>query len=461
MNKFKPLKEFFTKKEWPWYESIYLFQSINVSQKEDLFLYNYSKGCLIQDDHPTIMKCRGLVLNKEGRLMNFPFERFFDYRNKRRSFINWHSARVEEMIEGILLLVFWDGGHWQVITRDSLSVRLVTDEIFINIFKKEFKNFDRLDKNHCYMFQVVSRENRIITRHEEDRVYLIGSRDLKYLKELSDRELNSIAIFLRVLRPRVFEAKSYEDCKKIISKQRGDFKGLVVIDSKNRRVKVKNEQYYKLDHLNCSGKDDCYSNQILFEHVLGVNKLDECCIYEFPRIYTKLKKISQKWGEISGFIMDEFNKIKKLKSREEFLKKVQDFPIKDQLIAFYDGKEFDPKLLEWEEVSKWRDEKMSKINEGRFKFRAIDCDGKLRYSDEFDSLSKFFLEYESKDWKDLMQSVDEKDVQGNLIFEKDVTEAEMGYKGVVKYEAFICAKFERAISKDIKVVGNDCGAKDE
>lgn len=93
----------------------------------------------------------------------------------------------------------------------------------------------------------------------------------------------------------------------------------------------------------------------------------------------------------------------------------------------------------------------------KLKFRAIDNDGKLRYSDEFDSLSQFFLEYEQQNWSDVMRNMQHEDCEGKEIFEEDYVQASQGYKGLVNFDDFIYAKLDRAIDEDIKVTGNKFG----
>lgn len=352
MKKYKPLKDFFLENDFVWDESCYLLHSISVDQKDDMYLY-HERGNLVAKDHPVITKCQGLVINQDSKVMNYPFDKFFDSSEKEKSHIDWLMSRTEEMLDGVMICVFWSGSGWQMSSKNSFFENSTQDLDYLGIFMKNFRNFDRLRKNNCYMFVVVSSKKRIVTRYNEDRIYLVGARDINNLKEFSNKTLDNMASFLRVSRPFVFFARNGEDCYNIIEKHRSDFKGLIVKDYKNRRVKFLNLDYFRLKHLINSDLNDSYCEQILFEHVIRNKELSPACLFEFDKIVKKLKEINFEWGKTLTFLELEFEKVKNL-DRENFLKNVYHLPYRDYLRSLYEKKDFKFDNLEWEKVKNWR-----------------------------------------------------------------------------------------------------------
>ena len=56
--------------------------SISVSNKDEFYIYNYKNGISVPLDDAIIKMCRGIVINSYGKLMNYPFDRFFNYHEK-------------------------------------------------------------------------------------------------------------------------------------------------------------------------------------------------------------------------------------------------------------------------------------------------------------------------------------------------------------------------------------------
>src|SRR3990167_11550051 len=93
---FIPLKKCFEKHNWSWQEEENVLKNIKHIQKNNMHLYNYNDSVLVERNNPVIMKCRGLVVNDEGKIMNYPFERFFNHFEKEKAEINFNECRIEE-----------------------------------------------------------------------------------------------------------------------------------------------------------------------------------------------------------------------------------------------------------------------------------------------------------------------------------------------------------------------------
>ena len=171
------LRKAFEVNNWKgWEENKLLFKNITHREKCGMHLYNYGVNVLVERNHPVLMKCRGLVVDDDGKVLNYPFERFFNDFEKEKSDIDWSTAQVQEKIDGSLICVFRGNNGCEITTRGSFYPNEQAE--FDKWFTDKFSNFHLLEKNCCYMFELVSKKNRIVTWYKKEFVALIGARVL-------------------------------------------------------------------------------------------------------------------------------------------------------------------------------------------------------------------------------------------------------------------------------------------
>ncbi|MBI5064999.1 hypothetical protein HZA97_02075 [Candidatus Woesearchaeota archaeon] len=348
---YTPLKKAFHKNKWKWEECEDLFKCISFRNKKHMWLYNYNDTVLVQRNHPVLVKCRGLVVDDEGNILNFPFERFFNEFEEEQAEIDWCSAEIHEKVDGSLICVFWSGTEWEVTTRGSFYPTEIKKGVdFSALFKKHFSSFDKLEKKYCYMFEIVSKENRIVTWYDYEAIYLLGARDLHTLKEISQKELDKIAKKLSVKRPLKYSADSIEQCKKLFENFKKDQEGLVVSDANFNRVKVKQESYLQLSNIIMLKEQD------LFEYVLGLKQIDVEYLKKLPEVTAEIERIRQEWVKIQAEIKKVFEKIKNKPTRKEFALEALKYPFKSILFAMLDNQDLNKLKLKWENLKKIKKE---------------------------------------------------------------------------------------------------------
>lgn len=342
-----PLKKAFHKNKWNWEECEDLFKCISFRNKKHMWLYNYNDNVLVDRNHPVLVKCRGLVVDNEGNILNFPFERFFNEFEEEKAKIDWCSAEIHEKVDGSLICVFWDGTDWEITTRGSFYPAEIKKGVdFSKLFKKHFSSFDKLNKKYCYMFEIVSKDNRIVTWYEHEAVYLLGARDLHTLNEISQKELDNIAEKLSVNRPLKYSAENIEQCKKLFENFKDDQEGLVVTDANFNRVKVKQESYLQLSKIIMLKEQD------LFECVLGLKQIDVEYLKKLPEVTAEIEKIREEWTKIQAEIKKVFEKIKNKSTRKEFALEALKYPFKSILFAMLDNQDLNKLKLKWEDLKK-------------------------------------------------------------------------------------------------------------
>ena len=344
---FVPLKKAFLQNGWDWNESDDLFKCISVKEKDGFWLYNYNDNVLVDRNHPVLMKCRGIVVNSAGVVFNYPFDRFFNYWEKEAADIDWGSAIIQEKIDGSLCCVWHDGNDWRVSTRGSFYPQELSDVDFEQLFKKHFSKLDDLDKDFCYMFELATRQNMIVTLYKDEGVYLIGARSKQEWGEVDYEILDMLAKRLGVKRPRYFSASDINSCIKLFDGFRNDEEGLVVVDKYFNRVKIKQESYLKLSRIKMLKEQD------IFEYVLGRQEIDVEYLEKLPEVKQKIKEVRTEWDSIVLTINGVFLGLKGLSSRKEFALSALKYPFKNVLFALLDGKSVKELSLEWGVVREW------------------------------------------------------------------------------------------------------------
>jgi len=345
------LRKAFEKNKWEWNESKELFKCISVSNKNNMFLYNYNDNVLVERNHPVLVKCRGLVINNDGRILNFPFERFFNDWEKEKATIDWKSAVAQEKVDGSLISCFWNGRDWEITTRGSFYPNeKYKNSDFSKMFKKQFKKFNLLDKNFSYTFEIVTKENRIVTFYEFEAVYLIGIRDLMTLKEVSQKVLDETAKMLKVKRPKKYSAENVEQCKKLFEKMKEDEEGLVIVDKNFNRVKLKQESYLKLARIKMLSEQD------IFEYVLGYSQIDSEFINKLPEVKEKIEQMKKKWNKIMDTAKKTFDTIKDKPTRKEFAIEAVKYRYRDILFSMLDKRDMAKERMRWERLKNFVEE---------------------------------------------------------------------------------------------------------
>lgn len=346
-EEFKLLKEVFLKNNWEWEESERLFTCISVKVKDDMYLYNYNNNVLVDRNHPVLIRCRGLVINKKGKVLNYPFDRFFNEFEKECKPIDWETATIQNKEDGSLISVFWNDNDWEVTTRGSFYPIEGQHVDYAQLFYSLFKRFRMLHKDNCYMFELITKQNRIVKWYDEEIIYLLGVRNLNTFQEINQITLNDFAEdILEVKRPKMYNANNIKGCKKLFEKFKDDDEGLVIVDKNFNRMKIKQESYIKLSKIKMLKEQD------IFDYVLGKTQIDNEYLEKLPDVMETVNIMKDYWIEIRKEILEVFEKIKDKPTRKEFALECLKYPYKSVLFSLIDNKGI-PTYLKWDNVKTW------------------------------------------------------------------------------------------------------------
>jgi hypothetical protein len=321
--------------------------NIQVREKNGMYLYNYSNVRIVERDHPVLVKCRGLVLDKTGKVLNYPLDRFFNPHERESSWIDWDTAVVLEKVDGSLICVFWNGEGWEVTTRGSFYPNKGGGYAdFAEKFKELFTNWDRLDRGYCYIFEMCSKMNRIVTWYNTEFVTLIGVRDLTSLAELPLVLLQHAGADLGVRTPKVYDVHDLEACRAMFESFPDDEEGFVVVDADFNRIKMKQDSYLAMAKIKMLSEDD------ILDYVRGKIALDGELLQKDPDVKAKVDSLRNRWTMFNEFMTSVFDDLVKKETRKEFAMEAAKFKFRGFLFAMLDEKNIREMRLSYDDFCK-------------------------------------------------------------------------------------------------------------
>ena len=306
--------------------------AIDVKRSGNYFILNYN---IIGDKNEYNKLTRGLIISTDGKIVSFPFIRFFNFGEAHAEPVSLKDSQIIEKLDGTLVgLSFIRDENNKLIfhTRKMLSTSDVDLNVTIRLFDgtgvsllKEIGKYIRQLKlssdlyNFTLIFEAIITERPVVTTYtrEELGLYLIGARDLETYSELSEDGLNELAKKIGAKRPRVFDvAEDYDRAIKMMDQFSDDFEGFVVRQrDTGKRVKLKKESYLKrhrlLDKMN-------YKNII---PLWFAGEQDEIISY-FPAARSLFNKVAIQFDSLLDKIEKAYNDVITIDDRKQFALKV-------------------------------------------------------------------------------------------------------------------------------------------
>lgn len=283
---------------------------------------------------PLVQQCRGVILDQDDswRIVARPFDKFFNYGEASAASIDWSTARVQEKLDGSLMIVYWYDGAWHVATSgtpDASGDVNGAAETFKDLFwrvwaAKQYLTFEHTTKT--YMFELMTRHNRVVVRHLEDRLALIGIRDA-----VSGQEDAPVAV-QNWETVRSFPLQSFTDIEATFATLNPlEQEGYVVVDAAFNRVKVKHPGYVAVHHM----KDGFGPKRVL--DVVRKGETSELLTH-FPEWQSDFDRVSKAFGKLVTDLETAYAAHNDIPLQKDFALAVKGSPCSGALFALRAGK---------------------------------------------------------------------------------------------------------------------------
>jgi hypothetical protein len=248
-----------------------------------------------------VRECRGIILCKKTHdIVCRPFNKFGNYGESYAPTINWETANVQEKIDGSLIKVWKHNSKWNISTNNTidafktlLPIKYGDCKTFGEAFMKGIEgklNFENLNENYTYMFELVGPYNKIIISYKDLDIYHIGTRNIKTGDELN--------INIGLKKPKLYNFNSLEETIETGYNLSSNEEGYVVVDDNWNRLKIKSVKYIKSSRLN----GDKFTLKKAIKIILE-NEQEEFLTY-FP-IYNKIfNELTNKVSNIKLQLID-------------------------------------------------------------------------------------------------------------------------------------------------------------
>jgi hypothetical protein len=212
---------------------------------------------------PEVQECRGLILEKgTWKVLSLAFIKFFNAEESNAAKIDWNTANVLEKLDGTLIQLYWDWNKntWFAGTTGTAEgegeVNNKMGTTFNSLFwdtvvEKYGLNECLLNKDIIYVFELTTPYNIVVKPHGESSATLLAARNRETLEEYSWKDLEMIAVSLRVPLVKRFDlnAKNVGVLLKTFENMIWHDEGYVVVDADFKRIKIKNPAYVAVHHL--------------------------------------------------------------------------------------------------------------------------------------------------------------------------------------------------------------------
>jgi len=285
-----------------------------------------------------VQECRGLILDeaREWAIVSFPYLKFFNYGEGAAAPIDWSTARVLEKLDGSLMTLYFYDGEWHVASSgvpDACGTANGCAKLMRELFWDTWNELAyRLpqDTGFVYMFELMTRHNRVIVRHEKARLELHGVRDMRTYVEVDPEPfalLNGwecVRSYPLTTLDEILEAASALDPL--------HNEGFVVRDAAFNRIKVKSPHYVALHHMT-----DGWSPKRMLEKIVLPNENQEFLTY-FPEYEADYLEVKGRFEQLVAEAETFYRTVQGIESQKEFALAVKDTKFGSALFAVRAGK---------------------------------------------------------------------------------------------------------------------------
>lgn len=284
-----------------------------------------------------VQECRGIILdeNDNWRVVSRAFDKFFNYQESLAAEIDWSTAKVQEKLDGSMMVVYPYKDEWLVQSSGSPdasgnvgSESYTFAELFWQTAKECGLDLPPTQHGLCFTFELMTPHNRVVVPYTKSKITLIGVRDVVTQREISVDQFYHIGTgFVKS-----FSLNSIEniiasfDYINPLSQE-----GYVVVDTNFNRIKVKHPGYVAIHHL----KDQASDKN--FVEIIRTGETSELVSY-FPDFNNQMENLKFKYEILVSKIQEVWEVTRCVASQKDFALLVKNLPYSGILFCLRNGK---------------------------------------------------------------------------------------------------------------------------
>ena len=269
--------------------------NLKINRDGKYIIFKYNQLCS-DFNLPEVQEARGIIFREsDWKCVCHAFNKFGNYGESYCPEIDWSTASVQEKVDGSLMKVWYDE-YWHISTNGTIDAfkaplecanKEITSygELFLYCLKENkpsfpFQDFiSFLDKEYCFMFEMVSPYNRVVIEYLESKLYYLGCRNMSTHQEYGFADyfhipfVNGLGNILNM--PKLYPLHTLKEVQEAANALPWNEEGYVVCDANFNRVKIKSPEYVLAHHGRTNGN---ISISRLLEIILN-NEIDEFLIY--------------------------------------------------------------------------------------------------------------------------------------------------------------------------------------
>lgn len=231
--------------------------TVQKNPETDLWILNYTQKCQFSG-HWTeeTMQCRGLIVDKDGKIKARPFKKFFNLEQHATleglPELQWDKPYlIHEKMDGSLGILYWMGEYGKseprIATRGSFTSEQAIKATEM-LRKKQYPYTQMFLEGYTYLFEIIYPENRIVVNYEhpKERLTLLAMVNTETGEELEIYGPDFNPYFAT---PKDYPPTTPKDQLRELVPNDGSTEGLVIRFEDGTRVKVKTEEYVRLHRL--------------------------------------------------------------------------------------------------------------------------------------------------------------------------------------------------------------------
>ncbi|MEM8831436.1 MAG: T4 RnlA family RNA ligase [Cyanobacteria bacterium P01_G01_bin.19] len=284
-----------------------------------------------------VQQCRGIILDESNNweIVSYPYDKFFNYGECHAPKLDWETAKVYEKLDGSLMTLFHYQGEWRV---QSSGMADAAGEVngfeysFWQLFWRVWQELDYqlpAETEYCFMFELMTPYNRVVVRHDRNKLVLHGVRDKSSLQELDPQ------ISAQKYNWQLVQTYPLRTLKEIIAVTNElnpmDSEGYIICDRNFRRIKVKSPQYVAISHLRTG-----FSTRRMLE-IVATNEGEEFLNY-YPEWRKLYRQIETKYDALVAEIEAKYQKYQSIPIQKDFAMAVKHLDCSNILFALRAGK---------------------------------------------------------------------------------------------------------------------------